>query len=305
MWKSAAISKRYRFNGLPFWLLRCSQTVFRETTRTYCRILYHWQNRTTFCPIWSNWRYNRSTIKIKRSMKVTIEHSFCPYCDEVTELYFRIINTILFLAMRRNCVKAWDSWRKNSTWWIFHIRLRCTTPLGLPATSQRQNQNIRASYYDGWISMTPWTNIIDWLEWNHPFQPYFHFPFITFSFGCATPFCRNQPFAQSELETTLWKVWFFLPFFLPVPFFFDADITILQGWATYASVHSWLTHSLCSGLFSDWMVFCLLQSQFKPGMSRFGFAILHWLSDGCLAFVPTFGFALFPYHYRFTCFPFP
>nr|DAN50942.1 MAG TPA: hypothetical protein [Caudoviricetes sp.] len=57
--------------------------------------------------------------------------------------------------------------------------------------------------------------------------------------------------------------------------FFDADITILQGWATYASVHSWLTHSLCSGLFSDWMVFCLLQSQFKPGMSRFGFAILH------------------------------
>nr|DAR40716.1 MAG TPA: hypothetical protein [Caudoviricetes sp.]DAY77004.1 MAG TPA: hypothetical protein [Caudoviricetes sp.] len=58
-------------------------------------------------------------------------------------------------------------------------------------------------------------------------------------------------------------------------FFFDADITILQGWATYASVHSWLTHSLCSGLFSDWMVFCLLQSQFKPGMSRFGFAILH------------------------------
>ena len=29
-------------------------------------------------------------------MKATIEHSFCPYCDEVTELYFRIINTILF-----------------------------------------------------------------------------------------------------------------------------------------------------------------------------------------------------------------
>lgn len=29
-------------------------------------------------------------------MKVTIEHSFCPYCEEVTSLYFRIINTILF-----------------------------------------------------------------------------------------------------------------------------------------------------------------------------------------------------------------
>ena len=29
-------------------------------------------------------------------MKVTIEHSFCSYCEEVTNLYFRIINTILF-----------------------------------------------------------------------------------------------------------------------------------------------------------------------------------------------------------------
>ena len=29
-------------------------------------------------------------------MKVTIEHSFCPYGDEGTELYFRIINTIRF-----------------------------------------------------------------------------------------------------------------------------------------------------------------------------------------------------------------
>lgn len=29
-------------------------------------------------------------------MKVTIEHIFCPYCEEVTNLYFHIINTILF-----------------------------------------------------------------------------------------------------------------------------------------------------------------------------------------------------------------
>lgn len=29
-------------------------------------------------------------------MEVTIEHSFCPYCDEATEIYFRIMNTILF-----------------------------------------------------------------------------------------------------------------------------------------------------------------------------------------------------------------
>lgn len=29
-------------------------------------------------------------------MNVTIEHPFCPYCDEVTNIYFRLINTILF-----------------------------------------------------------------------------------------------------------------------------------------------------------------------------------------------------------------
>ena len=29
-------------------------------------------------------------------MEVIIEHSFCPYCDEATEIYFRIMNTILF-----------------------------------------------------------------------------------------------------------------------------------------------------------------------------------------------------------------
>ena len=31
-------------------------------------------------------------------MNVTIETFFCPYCDEVTEAYFRLINTILFAA---------------------------------------------------------------------------------------------------------------------------------------------------------------------------------------------------------------
>ena len=29
-------------------------------------------------------------------MNVTIEHIFCPYCEEVINLYFRIMNTILF-----------------------------------------------------------------------------------------------------------------------------------------------------------------------------------------------------------------
>lgn len=31
-------------------------------------------------------------------MNVTIETFFCPYCDEVTEAYFRLVNTIFFAA---------------------------------------------------------------------------------------------------------------------------------------------------------------------------------------------------------------
>lgn len=31
-------------------------------------------------------------------MTVTIEYTFCPYCEEVTELYFRIIDTILYAS---------------------------------------------------------------------------------------------------------------------------------------------------------------------------------------------------------------
>lgn len=33
---------------------------------------------------------------LKIVMNVTIENFFCPYCDEVIEIYFRIINIILF-----------------------------------------------------------------------------------------------------------------------------------------------------------------------------------------------------------------
>ena len=31
-------------------------------------------------------------------MNVMIETFLCPYCDEVTEAYFRLVNTILFAA---------------------------------------------------------------------------------------------------------------------------------------------------------------------------------------------------------------
>lgn len=41
-------------------------------------------------------------------MNVTIEHSFCLYCEEVTNLYFRIINTILFSSDEADLRKSME-----------------------------------------------------------------------------------------------------------------------------------------------------------------------------------------------------
>lgn len=46
-------------------------------------------------------------------MEVTIEHAFCTYCEEVTELYFLLINTILFSIdekeLRSNIELLWKT----------------------------------------------------------------------------------------------------------------------------------------------------------------------------------------------------
>lgn len=39
-------------------------------------------------------------------MNVTIESFFCPYCDEVTEAYFRLVNTILLPMAKTACGKV-------------------------------------------------------------------------------------------------------------------------------------------------------------------------------------------------------
>ncbi len=40
--------------------------------------------------------YPKLHDQFKTAMNVTIEHVFCRYCDEAEEIYFRIMNTILF-----------------------------------------------------------------------------------------------------------------------------------------------------------------------------------------------------------------
>ena len=40
--------------------------------------------------------YPKHLNQTNRTMNVTIEHVFCRYSDEAEEIYFRIMNTILF-----------------------------------------------------------------------------------------------------------------------------------------------------------------------------------------------------------------
>lgn len=47
-------------------------------------------------------------------MNVTIEHPFCPICSEVTNLYFRIINTLLFSKDENELRTSMESLKKET-----------------------------------------------------------------------------------------------------------------------------------------------------------------------------------------------
>ena len=46
--------------------------------------------------------YPKHLNQTNRTMNVTIEHVFCRYSDEAEEIYFRIMNTILFAIQSPN-----------------------------------------------------------------------------------------------------------------------------------------------------------------------------------------------------------
>lgn len=47
-------------------------------------------------------------------MNVTIEHSFCPYCEEVTDLYFQIVNVILLSSDEATLRNRMERLRQNT-----------------------------------------------------------------------------------------------------------------------------------------------------------------------------------------------
>ena len=54
-------------------------------------------------------------------MNVTIEHPFCPYCSEVTNLYFRIINTLLFSKDENELRTSMESLKKETRLDAHHL----------------------------------------------------------------------------------------------------------------------------------------------------------------------------------------
>ena len=80
-------------------------------------------------------------------MDVIIEHSFCLYCDEATEIYFRIMNTILFSGNEAELRAGMEHLKEETQL----VRIWRTSYLDKPATTERQKQTVQASCYDGTI----------------------------------------------------------------------------------------------------------------------------------------------------------
>lgn len=82
-------------------------------------------------------------------MNVTIEHPFCPYCSEVTNLYFRIINTLLFSKDENELRTSMESLKKETRLdRVFHVRLWGTPSLDMQTKTERQKQNLSTPHHD-------------------------------------------------------------------------------------------------------------------------------------------------------------
>ena len=151
-------------------------------------------------------------------MKATIEHSFCPYCDEVTELYFRIINTILSQPMKRNCVPAWNAYKKNTPWWLFVFGYGKHHLWVCQRRPSNTKKDFRASGNHGRILMIQAGRngiIFLFLPRRIPF-----FYIYLSLFGCAISFCKKQPFVKSSVRFSEKQGSFLFPF---CPLFFLPD----------------------------------------------------------------------------------
>ena len=111
-------------------------------------------------------------------MNVTIEHPFCPYCSEVTNLYFRIINTLLFSKDENELRTSMESLKKEPGLTSISRRLWGTPSLDMQTKTERQKQNLSTPHHDDPI--LTWSLCTIRLELNIQFQPVTSFTAITF-----------------------------------------------------------------------------------------------------------------------------
>ena len=79
--------------------------------------------------------YPKHLNQTNRTMNVTIEHVFCRYSDEAEEIYFRIMNTILFATDETELRASME--RLNHARRLFHIRIRSTPYLDKATATER------------------------------------------------------------------------------------------------------------------------------------------------------------------------
>lgn len=148
-------------------------------------------------------------------MKATIEHSFCPYCDEVTELYFRIINTILFSTDEAELRTGMERLQEKHALMIISSSAMASIIYGFAKDVPVIKKDFRASGNHGRILMIQAGRNGIIFHSCHAAFPFLH---LSLSFGCAISFCKNQPFVKSCRP--LFPISRVLSFFPFVPFSF-------------------------------------------------------------------------------------
>lgn len=150
-------------------------------------------------------------------MKVTIEHSFCPYSEEVTDLYFRIINTILFSTDE---AELRESMRQLEEKTPLHEYFTYGYGAHHLWVCQRRpsDKTLVFKHRIMLVEFNQPTDIGYRLEWNYPFQPC-RPSFYNFSFGCAVSFftavhsCEKHPAFLSDPVSAFPYGHFSLPLF--------------------------------------------------------------------------------------------
>lgn len=150
-------------------------------------------------------------------MKATIEHSFCPYCDEVTELYFRIINTILFSTDEAELRTGMERLQEKHALMIISSSAMASIIYGFAKDVPVIKKDFRASGNHGRILMIQAGRNGIIFHSCHAAFPFLH---LSLSFGCAISFCKKQPFVKSSVRFSEKQGSFLFPF---CPLFFLPD----------------------------------------------------------------------------------